>query len=86
MPCFSCLSENILNTIKRWVQPLLVSKGMVLHMKKRGKIIFMLGVNNDTTLALSKWTGCQAVLTDRVEWLSNAMKEGKEMEKKEKMK
>ena len=47
-------------------------------MKKRGKIIFMLGVNDENTLHLSASAGCQAVLTDRVEWISKIVKEMKD--------
>jgi glycerophosphoryl diester phosphodiesterase len=51
---------------------------MIEHMKKRGKIIFMLGVNDENTLHLSASAGCQAVLTDRVEWISKIVKEMKD--------
>jgi hypothetical protein len=71
----TCCSDRLLNSLKGWIQPMLVSKSMVEHMQRRGKLVFMLGVNDDVTLGLSQYTGCDAVLSDCVEWLSEAMKE-----------
>ena len=68
--------------ILKGVQPLLANKTMVSHMNKRGKVIVMLGVNDEETMALSMSIGCQAVLTDRVEWLNKIMME---MQKKRKI-
>ena len=75
VPFLTCCSDRLLNFLKGWIQPMLVSKSMVEHMQRRGKLVFMLGVNDDVTLGLSQYTGCDAVLSDRVEWLSEAMKE-----------
>ena len=87
VPCFKPLSESVLQGLLGWVRPLLVNKTMVEHMKRRGKMVFMLGVNDEEMLALSMRTGCSAVLTDRVEWLQGVlaeMKELKELQKVEK--
>ena len=56
---------------------------MFEHLRRRGKSVFMLGVNDEASLALSVSTGCQAVLTDRVEWLNEKLMEMKKEEKKE---
>ena len=43
----------LVGCVRRRVQPLLANKTMVSHMNKRGKVIVMLGVNDEETMALS---------------------------------
>ena len=53
----------------------MVASKLFLHLRKRGIPIWFLGVNTIDDLLLAKKSGATAVLTDRIHWLINAMKE-----------
>ena len=81
---FSHVTDSSIDRVMAIVRPLLVDKKMFEHIRRRGKSVFMLGVNDEATLALSVSSGCQAVLTDRVEWLNEKTMEMKKAGEEEK--
>jgi hypothetical protein len=54
---------------------LLLSRSLFAHLRRRGVPVLFLGVNTEEHVELAHRYGATAVLTDRVEWLCNHMKD-----------
>ncbi|CAE7484572.1 unnamed protein product [Symbiodinium microadriaticum] len=55
----------------------MMSPSLFAHLRRRGVPVLFLGVNTEGHIALAHNSGATAVLTDRVEWLYNHMKDNK---------
>lgn len=55
----------------------LIPPGLFAHLRARGMPVLFLGVNDEEDLAVAKWAGATAVLTDRPSWLQQQIKEGR---------
>ena len=79
--------EEALDSAPDWVHRLLaflfqgkpphamVAPALFAHLRKRGVHVWFLGVNTEADLNLAVSTGATAVLTDRIHWLTKAIKD-----------
>ena len=53
----------------------MVAPKLFAHLRSRGIHVWFLGVNTEEDLQLAVQSGATAVLTDRIRWLKQTMKE-----------
>lgn len=63
------LVEAILLPV-RWLNAMLLSKRLHTELRRRRVLIWALGVNSDSQLAIARHYNADAVITDRPQWLS----------------
>lgn len=77
IPLLKTASVSMLTTVNRWVKGISVNASLVEHLRKRGIITYVLGVNNDEDFQNAVASTSEAFLTDRTEWMRAKLEENR---------